>query len=163
MTDRQLYPPVHVRRAPSAFTAVTAGVLALLGGLHHGVIGLLVLPSINDLIVSDPEFDPTGYWTKIKVLIMIEPAFGIPLLVGGVIMLRRKRIARVLIGVGGLGVLILSITATVSSYYHVAPQGTPVLLDSPATAFALAGTAFNVTMLALTFLPSTSRWLAHRP
>ncbi|WP_280311171.1 hypothetical protein [Nocardia abscessus] len=141
---------------PPATTAIIAATLAVLGGLR-GLLGSFAIPFIE----SDPEFDPTRFWRKIQLLLIVAVLLATLLLVGGILMYMRKKIARVLLGVGGLGTLTLSIVISIALYNHTAVDG-PVSVNPAPTILGLIGMAFNTVMLILTFLPSTSRWLAYQ-
>ncbi|MFD0363153.1 hypothetical protein ACFQZZ_17040 [Nocardia sp. GCM10030253] len=152
------YPtPPPLQAGPSAVTAIFAAILAVLGGLR-GVFGAIAIPFLN----TDPDFDPTGFWRKIQILLLVAVVFAIVLLIGGISMFLRKNVARILIGVGGVGTLAISVITSVASYNHVAVDDMPVSVSVDLTLIGLIGVAFNVAMLVLTFLPSTSRWLAHQ-
>lgn len=144
-------------REPSSVTAKFAGVLAVIGGLR-AVLGSVAIPFLE----TDPDFDPTGFWRKMQILMMVAGVLGALLLAGGVLLLRRKRIGQMLLGVGGGGTLALSLIVSIAIYNHVNPGGAAevTVLKGPTTIGAI-GVAFNVATLVLTFVPSTSRWLAY--
>ncbi|MFI9508877.1 hypothetical protein [Nocardia sp. NPDC052566] len=149
------------RPSPSAVTAILAAVLSILGGLR-GLFGAIAIP----LIDSNPEWDPSGFWRKIQIALYVSVAFAALLLIGGILLLTRKKISRVLIGIGGVGTLIASIGISIANYNHTtagAPADATVTVTWDLTGLAIIGVAFNVATLILAFLPSTSRWLTHRP
>ncbi|MFE7721550.1 hypothetical protein ACFU44_21185 [Nocardia rhizosphaerihabitans] len=167
MTDPRFPQPYQPPRfppgppEPNAVTAIFAAILAILGGLR-GVFGAVAIPFLN----TDSDFDPSGFWSKIQVLLGVSALCSLVLLVGGILMLARKKIARVLIGVGGTGTLALSVITSIALYNHLdarADDSTSITVsfDSDLSVFNAIGFLFNIALLVLTFLPSTGRWLAH--
>ncbi|WP_459545844.1 hypothetical protein [Nocardia sp. X0981] len=140
---------------PSATTAMIAAVLALLGGVR-GLAGLLAIP----LIEADPSLDASGDLRRIELLLAVTALFALLLLSGGILLLARRRGGRLLIGVGGIGTLVLSLTLNAALDSLTTRAGS---VDIAPTAFGVVGAAVNVAVVILVFLPSTSRWLAFRP
>ncbi|WP_328394214.1 hypothetical protein [Nocardia sp. NBC_00416] len=155
--DPTLAPPYpRPAPAPSAATAVIAAVLAIIGGFR-GLLGMLAIP----LIDTDPYYDPTGVWRRIQLLLVVASIFALVLLIGGILVLLRKMAGLALLGVGGAGSLLFSIIVnTALSGATTSDSAAPQIVPS---ALGIVGTAFTVVMLVLAFLPSTSRWMAHRP
>ncbi|WP_157514349.1 hypothetical protein [Nocardia concava] len=154
------YGPPPVAPSPKSVTAIIAGVLSLLGGAR-AVLGSLALP----LLETDPDLDPSGFWGRVKLFLLVAVGFGVLLLIGGILMLMRKRISQVLLGIGGIGTLVSSIGLTIAMYNHFVRDygGDNVSVNWDFTIFGIIGAAFNVAQLVLTFWPSTSRWLANKP
>lgn len=94
------------------------------------------------LVDSDPFFDPTGFWRKIQVLLIVAVIFAVLLLVGGILVLVRKKFARVLLGVGGAGTLASSIIVGIAIYRYMADGGWVTVNPAPTT-LGLIGMAFN--------------------
>ncbi|MEV0060416.1 hypothetical protein [Nocardia sp. NPDC050718] len=168
MTDPRFPQPYQPPRfqggppEPNAVTAIFAGILAILGGLR-GVFGAVAIP----FLTTDADFDPTGFWSKIQVLLGISALCSLVLLIGGILMLARKQVSRVLIGLGGTGTLVLSVVTSIALYNHLDARtddstSLTVSFDSDLSVLNAIGFLFNIALLVLTFLPSTGRWLAHR-
>lgn len=147
---------------PSGVTGVIAGILAVLGGLR-GVFGAIAIPFLQ----TDSDFDPTGFWSKIQVLLGISALCSLVMLIGGILMLARKKISRVLIALGGVGTLVLSVITSIALYNHLDAQPdesstVTLTFDTDLSILNAIGFAFNIVLLVLTFLPATGRWLAYR-
>ncbi|WP_218002701.1 hypothetical protein [Nocardia brevicatena] len=132
--SRPRTPAVMVR--PSAATAIIAAVLAFPGGVR-GLFRLLAIP----LIEADPHLDPSGDWRRIELLLAVAALFALLLLIGGILLLARRRIGRILIGVGGIGTLVLSLV--VNAMLDSATTGAGSVNIVP-TAFGVVGAAMNV-------------------
>lgn len=157
------YPPYPAQppfqSGPSAVTAIIAGILAILGGLR-GTVGAIAIPFLD----IDSDFDPSGFWRKLQIVLLVSAAFSLVMLIGGILLFLRKKISRILIGVAGIATLALSIITSVAIYNHISEGGErDVYLNTDLSLLGAIGAAFNLAMVILVFLPSTGRWVAHRP
>ncbi|WP_181721942.1 hypothetical protein [Nocardia gipuzkoensis] len=155
--DRTSQHPAQPQSQPpsSGVTAIIAGILAVLGGLYDafGLFGLIVFFAIP---IFAPPSEYGWSFAKLQLLLIVTAAFAILLLIGGILMLIRKKFARVLLGVGGVGTLVQSIIIT-------SIESNTITVNTDLDAVSAVGIVLNIVMLVLTFLPTTSRWLTYRP
>lgn len=142
------YPP----HQPGGGTAITAGVLALLGGLLTtvGTIGLIVLlatASTNDAIKGDDT-------TYITISAIVTGLLALLLFVGSIMMFARNKVGRAMVATGsGIAVLgqiaglVLSATNDHVMVAGVAVAAVTILFPLITFICAIAG--------------STTRWLAY--
>ncbi len=151
------------RRQPqsSTVTAIPAGVVAFIGGI-------IILYDLPFLLLFDAANidDPPVFLSKLLELLLV--AFGLLLVVGGIRTFRRQLGAHTLLGVGGIGVVAVSVIkiptcgAGIPQCEDVSGGHHPVSVTTDLTPVSAIGVAFGITVLVLTFLPSTLRWLADR-
>ncbi|WP_433574968.1 hypothetical protein [Nocardia brasiliensis] len=132
-----------------------AGTLAVLGALREGfgLFGLIVFFAIP---IFTPPFEYGSSFAILQLRLIVAAAFAILLLTGGILMLARKKAARVLLGVGGVGTLVQSMIIT-------SVESTTITVNTDLDAVSAIGIVLNIAMLVLTFLPGTARWLTYRP
>ncbi|WP_338760997.1 hypothetical protein V7968_32805 [Nocardia vulneris] len=132
-----------------------AGILAILGALRDafGLFGLIVFFAIP---IFTPPFEYGSSFAILQLRLIVAAACAILLLTGGILMLTRKQVARVLLGVGGVGTLLQSMVIT-------SVESNTITVNTNLDAVSAVGIVANIGMLVLTFLPSTARWLTYRP
>ncbi|MHC9292438.1 hypothetical protein ACRCUN_08195 [Mycobacterium sp. LTG2003] len=151
------YQPVP-RSSPSGGTAITAIVLAGLGGVANFFGGLLMAFGLAT-IMEDATFQNTsavtdGAWTALIAIVMLNIVCGLLLLVGTVMLMLRKMVGRWLVVAGctvsGLSVLIslTLVASTIGDYEYSRGAGSD-----------LVGLLFAIATLVLVLLPSTTAWI----
>ncbi|WP_217155057.1 hypothetical protein [[Mycobacterium] fortunisiensis] len=141
---------------PSGGTAITAAVLAALGGVA-GLVGG-VLGAIG-LAVGSTEADLSGgVYALLIVGILFNFVFGLMIATGAVMLFQRKMLGRWLV-VSACALAILSSllslgAAAAMSTSHVGLGG---------GFFTFLGLIFPIATLVLALLPSTTAWLDARP
>ncbi|MFI6217076.1 hypothetical protein ACIBCD_34185 [Nocardia brasiliensis] len=146
----------HPAQHPSSgATATMAGILAILGALRDafGLFGLIVFFAIP---IFTPPFEYGWSFAILQLRLGMAATFAILLLTGGILMLTRRKAARVLLAVGGVGTLFQSMLIT-------SVESNTITVNTNLDAVSAVGIALTIVMLVLTFLPSTARWLTYRP
>ncbi len=150
----------HPALPPSRGTAITAGVLACLGGMYRLLSILVLIAGIAMLSDLDTEGETNGPRTLFAIAIPIFLLSGSLLLTGGIQMFRKHASARRLIIIGCAvdiayniieAVVVLAI-AGASDHYGVI--GSPL--------FVTLVTVFPIATIILTSATSTTRWLEYR-
>jgi hypothetical protein len=149
-------PQDDAQSPPSGATAVTAGVLALVGAIYWAFelwAGLLSVYHRSDptrIVTHDNgkmEIYPAGIWIGWTVLAEVALATGL-LLSGGILLLMRKPVGRWLIVIGcGAALAALLHPLFASSYWY---------RSFPPREYFFA--LFPVLTAALALAPSTKRW-----
>ena len=154
---------------PSGGTAITAGVLATLGGLLSlgitavSLFFLIVIASIgSNFDRSDVEFLDSifgvlaiGLVAVVIITLVLGTLLSVLLIAGAVLLFRRKMLGRWLV-VSGCAVAIVSnlmtsvFTTAVTSDDWYSPEG---------VVSALLGLAFPIITMVLALLPSTTAWI----
>ncbi|WP_415842810.1 hypothetical protein [Nocardia ninae] len=126
----------------------------MLGALREafGLFGLIVFFAIP---IFTPPFEYGWSFAILQLRLIVVAASAILLLIGGILMLIRKKIARVLLGVGGVGTVVQSMIIT-------SAESNTITVNTDLDAVSAVGIVLNIVMLMLTFLPSTARWLTYR-
>ncbi len=164
------YPvPPAAPAQPRGGTAITAGVLAALGGLLSlgitavSLFFLIVLASIgSNFDRSDVEFLDSifgvlaiGLVAVVIIALVLGTLLSVLLIAGAVLLFRRKMLGRWLV-VSGCAVAIVSnlmtsvFTTAVTSDDWYSPEG---------VVSALLGLAFPIITMVLALLPSTTAWI----
>ncbi|QIS11920.1 hypothetical protein [Nocardia arthritidis] len=155
-------PRFHRQPQSSTVTAIPAGVVAFVGGI-------IILSDLPILLLFDSADidDPPVFLSKLLELLLL--AFGLLLVVGGIRTFRRQKGAHTLLGVGGIGTLAVSVIKIPTCGNGGIPQCEDVTgghhsvsVTTDLTPVSAIGVVFGITVLVLTFLPSTLRWLADR-
>ncbi|GCA97370.1 MULTISPECIES: hypothetical protein [Mycobacteriaceae] len=164
------YPvPPAAPAQPRGGTAITAGVLAALGGLLSlgitavSLFFLIVIASIgSNFDRSDVEFLDSifgvlaiGLVAVVIIALVLGTLLSVLLIAGAVLLFRRKMLGRWLV-VSGCAVAIVSnlmtsvFTTAVTSDDWYSPEG---------VVSALLGLAFPIITMVLALLPSTTAWI----
>jgi len=164
------YPvPPAAPAQPRGGTAITAGVLAALGGLLSlgitavSLFFLIVIASIgSNFDRSDVEFLDSifgvlaiGLVAVVIIALVLGTLLSVLLIAGAVLLFRRKMLGRGLV-VSGCAVAIVSnlmtsvFTTAVTSDDWYSPEG---------VVSALLGLAFPIITMVLALLPSTTAWI----
>ena len=167
------YPvPPAAPAQPRGGTAITAGVLAALGGLLSlgitavSLFFLIVIASIgSNFDRSDVEFLDSifgvlaiGLVAVVIITLVLGTLLSVLLIAGAVLLFRRKMLGRWLV-VSGCAVAIVSNLMT----YVFTTTVTSGDWNSPESAVsAFVGLAFPIVTMVLVLLPSTTAWL-HAP
>lgn len=145
------YPPPP--RGPSGATGILAGLLALFGGLVG--IGLGAVAIFALFFSGQEERDARMFLSPV-----IGFAYALLLLIGAILLFRRKSIGRWLIIGGSAAVLV----------FWAFLGGTVIgVSDEPRRDLVaigiriLAGLVFPILTLVMTFLPSTTKWIQAKP
>ncbi|KAA8887040.1 hypothetical protein F3087_19160 [Nocardia colli] len=150
----------HPVPPPSGGTAVTAGVLACLGGAHR-LLSILALV-VGIAMLSELDVDSETYFPRMLFAISI-PIFlvdGALLLAGGIQMFRKRASARRLIIIGCAVDLAYLVIEAVVVLAVAGPSDDYGVLFSPL--FAVVVAAFPIATIILTSRTSTTRWLDYR-
>ncbi|KZB87580.1 hypothetical protein [Amycolatopsis regifaucium] len=145
------YPPPGMALKPSGATGIIAGILAILGGVWFlsGLVWVLIL--LVDRVRS--------YYIVGGIL---DLAVGVVLLVGGILLLRRKRAGRMLVVIGaGAGLffgIVLVVLRTTGMDVAYVFGGVSAIYGFLGLIVQLLIPAVATIVLAL--LPPTGRWLA---
>lgn len=151
------YQPVPPAK-PSGATAITAIVLAGLGGVANFFGGLLMAFGLA-AIMGDSTFQNSSAvtdsaWAALVAIVMLNVVCGLLLLIGTVMLMLRKMVGRWLVVAGcvvsGLSVLtsLAFVASTIGNYEYSRGAGSD-----------LVGLMFAVVTLVLVLLPSTTAWL----
>lgn len=164
------YPvPPAAPAQPRGGTAITAGVLAALGGLLSlgitavSLFFLIVIASIgSNFDRADVEFLDSifgvlaiGLVAVVIIALVLGTLLSVLLIAGAVLLFRRKMLGRWLV-VSGCAVAIVSnlmtsvFTTAVTSDDWYSPEG---------VVSALLGLAFPIITMVLALLPSTTAWI----
>ncbi|ANN15257.1 hypothetical protein SD37_06045 [Amycolatopsis orientalis] len=145
------YPPPGMARKPNGATGVIAGILAILGGVWFlsGLVWMIIL-----------------LFNRVRPYLIVggilDLAVGVLLLIGGILLLRRKSTGRMLVVIGaGAGIFfgIVSIILRASGADIVyAYGGVAVVYGFLGLIVQLLIPAIATIVLAL--IPPTGRWLA---
>lgn len=158
---------------PSGGTAITAGVLAALGGLLSLGITAVSLYFLIAIATIGSQFKPSDYEfldsifgvLAIGIVALVIIAFVLGMLLsalliaGAVLLFRRKMLGRWLV-VSGCGVAIVSnlmtsvFTTAVTSDDWYSPES---------VVSAFVGLAFPIATMVLALLPSTTAWVRAEP
>lgn len=156
--------PYGAPQSPSGGTAITAAVLALVGGAWHlfgTLIGLATLAGTQDVDGLPSWY--TGYAIVNWVGVLIVAA---ALITGGIMLLKRKVVSRIIIAAGcGIAlviqwigaVLAVAIGAAMESASGVAGLG--AMSGAIGIFVAIFMSIFPITTIVLTYLKSTLRWI----
>ncbi|RDI55305.1 hypothetical protein DFR68_101138 [Nocardia mexicana] len=150
----------HPVPRPGGGTAITAGVLACLGGAHRLLSVIVLIAGIAML----SDLDAAGETDAVRALFGISIPFfliiGSLLLAGGIQMFRRQTSARRLI-VGGCAIDIaysfiemVTVAAIAGASDEYGVIGSPV--------FIILTAVFPIATIFLTLATSTTRWLEYR-
>ncbi len=175
--------PAPAPRPATGGTAVTAAILALLGGL--AAFGGVVMYVANTLRFDSPWF---GWgivpgWTSIVtvLLLVIDVIAGVMLLAGAALILRRRKAGPVLVILGCLGEIGSFVLGGVSTVLQLMDYGIPLSRQLDAVlgnssinlilgadvdipwAVSLLMLVFPVLTFVLAVLPSTRRWCRSGP
>ncbi|MGY1988952.1 hypothetical protein [Mycolicibacterium fortuitum] len=139
---------------PSSATAITAGILALLGGLVGIVLGSGGTFAI--FISGQEERD-----ARMFSLPLIGFGFGLVLLIGAISLFRRSTYGRRLIVIGCAMVILFAIIGLADVVFGISdsPRSDFDSIDT----FLIAGLFFPVLTLVMTLLPSTACWIEAKP
>jgi hypothetical protein len=140
--------PTYPHAGPSGATGIIAGLLALVGGLVG--TGFAVLSVI--IMIMDGEFDVAG-----AVFGLLGIAFGLALLIGAILLFRRKTIGRRLV-VGGCAVAVLFGVAAIGDMV-IGISGDASREPVSIGIAVIVGIVVPVLTLVLAMLPSTSAWI----
>ncbi len=144
------YPPVPPA-APGGGTAVTAGVLALLGGLTHFFGGAAQAVGLSAVMQDSGTGSGWGSLIAIVTLNIIGGAFLLP---GALTLLLRKRVGRWLIA-AGCGISILSAFIN----FTLTPDSIGDYSYARGIGADLVGILFAVATIVLAWLPATAAWI----
>jgi hypothetical protein len=154
----------------SGATAIAAAVLALLGCAAQGLGGIGVFAELSDISSADWDKarDVLPGWTRPYLMTagVVAIAVAVALLVGGILLLRRRDGARMLIATSCVIVMVAAIaglffaldlknTLDEHGYTGLVSMGSQL----PA---AIGGIVFPLVTLILVLMPSTKRWCAAR-
>ena len=145
------FPPMPAA-APGGGTAITAGVLALLGGLTHffgGVAQALGLSAMMHDSAADVG------WGSLITIVTLNIIAGALMLPGALTLLLRKQVGRWLIAAGS-GISILSALINITS----TPDSFGEYSYSRGIGGDVVGIFFAIATIALARVPSTTTWLA---
>ncbi len=142
--------------APGGGTAITAGVLACLGGAHRLLSILVLVAGIVLLSDLDADGETDAATTLFAISIPVFLIVGVLLLTGGIQMLRRKASGRGLIVAGCAADIAFSVIELVV-VEAVAGAGDYTVLGSPA--YVLLTTVFPILTIVFTQVAPTTRWL----
>ena len=145
------FPPMPAA-APGGGTAITAGVLALLGGLTHffgGVAQALGLSAMMHDSAADVG------WGSLITIVTLNIIAGALMLPGALTLLLRKQVGRWLIAAGS-GISILSALINITS----TPDSFGEYSYSRGIGGDVVGIFFAIATIALALVPSTTTWLA---
>lgn len=138
------YPSVQRPPQPSAATAISAGVLAVLGGLLALVAFLFPFSDIRMVMAHPDTFADAGVWIYVQTA--VRTIYGLLLLVGAVLLFRRQVVGKWLVVAG----CVLATIPTLHLGTNDIVGGLMYLVPPIAT-------------LVLAVVPSTTRWIAARP
>lgn len=147
-------PPAQAPGEPSGVTGTIAAVLAGLGGVVG--LGSGAITGFHAFALHDLMNISGGTYAIVIVGAVISAAFGLPLLIGAILLFQAKIIGRWLV-VGGCAGAIASVlfalvvdTAIRSDYPGYPGATTPV---------SLASLIFPIATLVLALVPSTAAWI----
>ncbi|OKH84313.1 hypothetical protein EB75_05225 [Mycobacterium sp. ST-F2] len=145
------FPPPPTPAAPSGGTAVTAGVLALLGGLTHFFGGSAQALGLSAMMRESATDSGWGSLIAITTLNIISGAF---LLAGALTLLMRKPVGRWLI-TAGCGISILSALIN----FTLTPDSIGDYSYSRGIGADMVGVLFAIATIVLALVPSTTAWI----
>ncbi|WP_054811566.1 hypothetical protein [Nocardia arizonensis] len=162
------YPPAYglPRAVPNAGTAITAGILAILGFVANVLGGgFSIWMGLSEFGSRYSDYDSTGllgnddYYDFLVVVGVVSLVIAIMLGVGSLLLFNRKSMGRALIAAG----CVLTVISQIASLIFVvsAPAGASTPLSSGLG--GVIGMVFPIATLVLALVPATGRWLAHRP
>ncbi|WP_406270111.1 hypothetical protein OH799_28035 [Nocardia sp. NBC_00881] len=150
----------HPVPPPSGGTAITAGVLACLGGTHRLLSILVLIAGIAMLSDLDAEGETNGARVLFAISIPIFLLAGSLLLAGGIQMFRKHASARRLIVIGCAVDIAYSIIETVVVLAVAGASDDYGVIGSPL--FAIFVAVFPIATIILTLATSTTRWLEYQ-
>ncbi|OHV04307.1 hypothetical protein [Mycobacterium talmoniae] len=143
--------PPRYESPPSRGTALTAGTLSLLGGIANGLAAIS-----NIMLVGSPELESaglsTGYFGFVGLAAFV---IAIALLVGGIMLLRRRSAGRLIIVTGCVGAVLLNLVNFAYSQDLSQKYGPEIAIGVPRLVVGIS-VASVTAMLALA--ASTERW-----
>jgi hypothetical protein len=152
------YPPMQPP-APSGATAITAAVLAGLGGFAHffgGLIAAFGLATIMSEMTADSSAAiGDGAWTWLVTIVVLNVVSGLLLLIGTVLLLLRKVAGRWLV-IAGCAVSILSTLIN----FSLTPSNIGDYEYNRGVGPDSVGLFFAVATIVLVVLPSTAAWIS---
>ncbi|MEU0502407.1 hypothetical protein [Nocardia sp. NPDC005998] len=150
----------HPVPPPSGGTAITAGVLACLGGTHRLLSILVLIVGIAMLSDLDAEGETNGAQALFAISIPVFLLVGSLLLAGGIQMFRKHASARRLIVIGCAVDIAYSIIEAVVVLAVAGASDDYGVIGSPL--FAIFVAMFPIATIILTSATSTTRWLEYR-
>ncbi|WP_433713410.1 hypothetical protein ACQP2U_03790 [Nocardia sp. CA-084685] len=150
----------HPVPSPSGGTAITAGVLACLGGTHRLLSILVLIAGIALLSDVDAEGETTGVRMLFAISIPVFLIAGSLLLAGGIQMFRKHASGRRLIVIGCAVDIAYIIIETVVVLAVAGASDDYGVIGSPL--FAILVAVFPIATIILTLATSTTRWLEYR-
>lgn len=158
-------PPGYVPQ-PSGATAITAAVLSFLGAASNGVgaLSMIYVWATWNTVVRYNDVSTGTYGGYFAFVALASAAVAAALTIGGIMLLRRRLIGRVIIAAGCGGVILMAIVnfAWAQSVLH--GSGLRGLSGLGSGAFGLV---LNLIMpsvtIALAFVPATTRWCLAGP
>ncbi|MFT3898926.1 MAG: hypothetical protein QM728_01595 [Gordonia sp. (in: high G+C Gram-positive bacteria)] len=156
---------------PSGGTAITAGILSILGGVAEfagSIVVIIALIVLSNLDASNKVVDalPDWYTAGMVVMAVVEVITGTILLIGGIALLTRRLWGRIAIVVGCAIALTTSIIglfidfAVAEAITSDISAGTDVDLGSGigSTAGSIIQMIFPIVTIVLALLPATKAW-----
>ena len=137
-------PPYGVGPAqPSSFTAVTAAILAGIGG----VVGLggSVLGLIGIVAVGEGVGISGGTYVVAVVSLVLNRVLGVALLAGAVLLFQRKMLGRWLVVAGCVTSIVVSVVSLAAGAFMAGPYGAVGVFDVAAN---LVGLLFPIATIA---------------
>ncbi|MFF7944280.1 hypothetical protein ACFZC5_31630 [Nocardia gamkensis] len=150
----------HPVQPPSGGTAITAGVLACLGGTHRLLSVLVLIAGIAMLSDIDAEGETDGARLLFAVSIPVFLLAGSLLLAGGIQMFRKHASARRLVVIGCAVNIAYNVIETVVVLAVAGASDDYGVIGSPQ--FAIFVSVFPIVTIILTSATSTTRWLEYR-
>ena len=146
-----MFPPPGPPSSPGGGTAITAGVLALLGGLTHFFGGLAQALGLS-AIMRESAAD-VG-WGSLITVTTLNIIGGALMLAGALALFLRKKAGRWLIA-SGCGISILSALINIT----LTPESFGEYSYSRGVGADLVGVFFAIATIVLALLPSTTAWI----
>ncbi|WP_433600564.1 hypothetical protein ACQPXH_01495 [Nocardia sp. CA-135953] len=161
------YPSVPAP-APGGGTAITAGVLASIGGVGQLLGGgFNIVLGLTDLARDLSEYDSTGLFAQswIKTYLLVAGSIAVVtaflLGIGAIMMFTRRPLGRVLVVAGCAVVVIAGIAEYAVTLHYTTSGGGAAEIGGGIG--GLFGLIFPIATAVLALVPATTRWLNHNP
>ncbi|NUS42395.1 MAG: hypothetical protein HOQ24_01675 [Mycobacteriaceae bacterium] len=150
------HPAYHAAMRPSGGAAITAGLLAIAGGL----LGLTTMIFLLVLVGASPD-DFADARPVLVTSAALSGVLGLMLLLGAAMLLAGLAVGRALVATAAGVVLVGHLAGAVYLLVQMNSHGAPEDFLAPAIV-TLSFALFPLTTFVLAVLGSTTRWLAYR-